>query len=512
MVPGLVWGVTGVLLTGLSRACFTIGSERCGSDTAAQARLKAYHGFILITLVFGLIISGVTAHHFEHTVSIRSLSWERIILTVVNIFSFIGTVFSGTFVLAYSPISFEDANINFSNIPIRAPELLASSSSSLLVMLVAIYSTPVPYLSWVQIAGYIFANMSLIGGQQMYDYVLICMDNTQQEINKSFGDEQPIEKRKPSKVVTGAALFCLVIFFSWIVSLLSPALINSLPPSLPTRYDLNYHPESRFDIVISMYEEDPVDVKSMLERIKSTALLSIMSPQVIIYTKNFHHDLAALQKATGADVVERLPNLGREGGTYLWHIVNKWDELARQTMFIQAHAHNMRELIPRISSYLVPDTGMLSLGFPGVTCSCDSCGDRWGWEDGSGVIPELYERIYAQACTSETKILLSYKGQFVASARRIRGISRKHYATLLETITSTESHNKTITGGVELEGSVTGENTPDNPYFGFTMERIWGLLLQCGTDGGVASRCPSLLSGMGRGGKVSDCQCLDAKG
>jgi hypothetical protein len=66
-----------------------------------------------------------------------------------------------------------------------------------------------------------------------------------------------------------------------------------------------------------MYEEDPLDVKSMLERIKSTTLLGIMSPQVIIYTKNSHHDLAALQKTTGADVVERLSNFGREGGTYL---------------------------------------------------------------------------------------------------------------------------------------------------------------------------------------------------
>jgi hypothetical protein len=510
MVPGLVWGVTGILLIGLSRACFTIGSERCGSDTAVQARLKAYHGFILMTLVFGLIISGVMAYRFEHNVSIRSRSWDRVILMVINIFSFIGAVFSGTSVLAYSPISFGDSSINFSNIPIPAPELLASSSSSLLITLVAIYSTPVPYLSPIQIAAYIVANMSLIGGQQIHDYVLNCRDNTQQEISKSFGDEQPIEKRKPSKVVTGAALFCLVIFSSWTVSLLSSASINSLPPSMPTRYDLSYHSESHFDIVISMYEEDPVKVKSMLEQIKSTTLLSIMSPQVIIYTKNPHHDLVALQKVTGADVVERLPNLGREGGTYLWHIVNKWDELARQTMFIQAHAHNMRELIPRISSYLVPDTGMLSLGFPGVTCSCNSCSDRWGWEDGSGVVPDLYGRIYAQDCTSETNILLSYKGQFVASARRIRGISRTHYATLLETITSTESDNKIVTGGVELEGGVTGENTPDNPFLGFTMERVWGLLLQCGTDVRVASRCPSLLSGMGRGGKVSDCQCLDA--
>jgi hypothetical protein len=61
--------------------------------------------------------------------------------------------------------------------------------------------------------------------------------------------------------------------------------------------------------------------------------------------------------------------------------VSKWDSLAEQTLFIQAHAHNIRELLPRINDYLVAGTGMLSLGFTGVTCDCNSCTDRWGWED-----------------------------------------------------------------------------------------------------------------------------------
>lgn len=61
-------------------------------------------------------------------------------------------------------------------------------------------------------------------------------------------------------------------------------------------------------------------------------------------------------------------------------------------------------------------------------------------------------------------------------------------------------------------GGATGVDSPDNPYFGFTVERIWGLMLQCATDRGVAVRCPSLLSGMSRGGNVGDCQCLDGGG
>ena len=146
---------------------------------------------------------------------------------------------------------------------------------------------------------------------------------------------------------------------------------------------------------------------------------------------------------------------------------------------------------------------MLSLGFTGVLCDCNSCGDRWGWEDSWAVVPALYEKIYNKACETDTPILLSYKGQFIASARRIRGISRKVYGGLLDTITSTEgwSHDEKIVG--------SNEDSPDNPYFGFTVERAWGLLMQCATDGGVAARCPSLLSGMSTAGSVGDCQCLD---
>jgi hypothetical protein len=249
--------------------------------------------------------------------------------------------------------------------------------------------------------------------------------------------------------------------------------------------------------------EDPKFVKKMLDAIKSTSMLKDIKPNVILYTKDQDVVLSKLKEATGANSVERLDNLGREGGTYLEHIVNKWDSLAEQTMFIQAHAHNMRELIPRINDYLVPETGMLSLGFTGVECECESCGDRWGWEDKYGAVPALFEKIHNEPCDPTTPILLSYKGQFVASARRIRGISRKIYGGLHEAITSKEgySHNKTYVGDAV--------DRPDNPYFGFTVERIWSLLMQCATDGRVAAKCPSLLSGMGRGGDAGDCQCLD---
>ncbi|KAL5327139.1 hypothetical protein ACEPPN_004831 [Leptodophora sp. 'Broadleaf-Isolate-01'] len=508
MVPGLVFGVGGILLMGASRALFIIGSERAGSNLAVQARLKACHGFVLMTLIFGLLFSGVAGYYIEYLGSTSSLGFGTVTFMILNLISIIGAAFSGTSLTAYSPISFEDTISQFSHIPVHGSDFLPPFAASLLVLLAAISSNPVSFISLFQIGAYLIASACLLGFEQIHNYVLICMSVVQQRINKLFGRDIK-ESRTPSRISTASALFVIFIVLSSIISSLAYSAITSLPPSLPTTFDTAFVPSNRFDIVVSMYQEDPASVKAMLTAIKRTTLLATLQPRVIIYTKDPKQDLYKLKVATGADLVERLDNLGREGGTYLWHIVNKWDDLAEQTMFIQAHAHNMRELIPRINSYLVQETGMLSLGFTGVTCTCNNCSDRWGWEDKWGVVPALYEKIYSHACKPEAHILLSFKGQFVASARRIRGVGIKIFGGLLTTITSKEgwSHDTT---SLEMAGVGAEGDSPSNPYFGFAMERVWGLVMQCGTDTGVAARCPSLLSGMGMGGKVEDCQCLDA--
>ncbi|KAF4626091.1 hypothetical protein G7Y89_g12070 [Cudoniella acicularis] len=489
MVPGLVCGVLGILFIGLSRACFTIGHDRAGPGIATQAKLKASHGFVIMTLVFGLAFSGISGYYLETIDSIYPKSNSTLILLGLNIASFVGTAFAGTSLMAYSPISFDDPASRFSNIPLRPVESVAAFVSSIFLVLAAIYSSPVPVISWVQLAAYMISSASLIGADQIHNSVLMATDSGAQKVLKPIIDE----KRKPSRLFSMIALLLLAILSSLAVSYLANSSIASVSESLPSSLDLSYKPDSRFDIVVSMYKEDPTFVKKMLDSIKLTSMLSSIEPNVIIYTKDPEADREGLKRITGANIVEKIDNLGREGGTYLYHIVEKWDSLADQTMFIQAHAHNMRELIPRINDYLVPETGMLSLGFTGVLCKCGSCGDRWGWEDKYNAIPQIFEKIYKEPCEPETPILLSYKGQFVASAKRIRGINKKIYGGLMTAILSKQghwSHNKTIVGD--------NKDTPDNPYFGFTMERLWGLLMQCGTDGGVAAKCPSLLSGKGR--------------
>ena len=274
-----------------------------------------------------------------------------------------------------------------------------------------------------------------------------------------------------------------------------PGKVAGLPrPSLDTEYQALFN----FDIVISMHRESLASVSSVITRINELDAIAT-SPRIFVYTKDEHADTSQLQRDLNAFDVIQVPNVGRESETYLRHIVANWDTLADHTLFIQADIHNPREFYARIQDYFQPNTGMLSLGFSGNTCDCKNCGDRWGWSDRSGVLLDIYEKANRKSCGP---MLLSYKGQFLASARRIRGVNREVYEDLHHALVDPHSwaHQPKY-----LKGRPDSLNAP---YFGYTMERLWSTLLQC-SDLDVAWKCPTLLSGTRRGGGPGDCQCFD---
>ncbi|KAF2011679.1 hypothetical protein BU24DRAFT_354629 [Aaosphaeria arxii CBS 175.79] len=268
--------------------------------------------------------------------------------------------------------------------------------------------------------------------------------------------------------------------------------------------DTAYVPQRDHDIIISMYKEPTEHVASLISGLRDIPGLS--NAHVLIYIKDAEADLEVIERGTGADEVTSLPNLGREGETYLNHIVNRWDNLARQTFFLQADVHNPREFWPRITDYFDPvRTGMLSLGWSGNVCNCYECGDKWDVRDPTGLFPKVYGQI--NNSTSCDQVLLSYKGQFVVSAQRIRGVKKSVYEDLRDALVNPDSwaHQETY-----LQGRPDSLNAPQ---FGFQLERMWNLLFQC-SDLDVAFKCPSLLSGSGIGtgrigGSKEDCQCLD---
>lgn len=201
-------------------------------------------------------------------------------------------------------------------------------------------------------------------------------------------------------------------------------------PHSPRPIVLNreYAPNRSVEIVLSMYKEPVDEVKKLLYNLKSVPGLS--DALSTIYLKSNETETSTIRQKTGADRVIALPNIGREGETFLNHILHQWDSLARQTVFLQADIHNPREFYPRITNYYSRDqTGFLNLGFSGVVCNCADCGDRHSWQDNKRLFPEIYSRIdHSNSCDH---VLLSYKSQFIVSAARIRGISRDIYQSTL---------------------------------------------------------------------------------
>ncbi|KAK7180661.1 hypothetical protein PSPO01_13259 [Paraphaeosphaeria sporulosa] len=266
--------------------------------------------------------------------------------------------------------------------------------------------------------------------------------------------------------------------------------------------DLTYTPHTNTEIVISMFKEPTDQVAHLVSALKAMDNVG-RDARVHIYIKDMNANVEEVQRATGANEVTPLPNIGREGETYLKHILGNWDTLARETIFLQADVHNPREFYPRVRDYFVPGrTGMLSLGWSGQVCNCDTCGDRFNFWDTAHIFPEISNLINSAAKCD--KVLLSYKGQFIASAKRIRGVSKAIYQDLHDAFVNQDNwaHQEEY-----LQGRPDSMNAP---VFGFTMERMWNLLFQCNSME-IAWRCPTLLSGHRIGGNIEDCQCLDPK-
>ncbi|KZM21331.1 hypothetical protein ST47_g7526 [Ascochyta rabiei] len=267
----------------------------------------------------------------------------------------------------------------------------------------------------------------------------------------------------------------------------------------PVLLDQNYVPQLPVEIVLSMYKEPIDEVRKLVTHLQSMPALS--DAHVTIYIKDSEANNAYVKEQTGAHNITTLPNVGREGETFLNHILNRWHDLARQTIFLQAGIHNPREFYTHVSNYYDrAQTGFLNLGWPGRLCEYGNCSDRFGWQDNLQFIPQVCKQMYNS--TTCENVLLSYKGQFIVSAARIRGINKDIYHDLWQAFVD---ENNPAHQPSNLQGRPDSMSAPD---FGYTMERLWNLLFQCSSVD-VGWKCPTLVSGWRIGGDISDCQCFD---
>ena len=111
------------------------------------------------------------------------------------------------------------------------------------------------------------------------------------------------------------------------------------------KYSNIFSSQSRhqFEVVLSYYAENVHHVRRFIEYLREVQKLKKFQPYFIIYNKNSKIDNTYLKLVLKADVVHQLPNLGREGATYLYHIIENYDRLANHIIFCQAGAEGITQ-------------------------------------------------------------------------------------------------------------------------------------------------------------------------
>ncbi|KAK2623803.1 hypothetical protein QTJ16_006984 [Diplocarpon rosae] len=315
-----------------------------------------------------------------------------------------------------------------------------------------------------------------------------------------------------------------------------------LEPSNPLLDTLYRAPNLRsFDVIIAHSEGDSIEtIAHLVETFTSHPFIIGLNTRVIVYSKDPTFNMTestaqSIKGLFGGDFsVQTLRNTGGVTATFLHHILYSWAFMPVQTLFLSTNTTDALTLplhAQRLTDYFLPmefplpdalpKTGFLNLGGQ-ESCWCGACFDSFGWEDSFHLIPSMWSAARPGSPTCES-VLLTYGNHFIASAARIRGVKKDVWEMLYDGLVNEDmgnawAHKKEkmplrLAGeegqGRYAEGEVYGR--PDSlvrPYLGLTVERLWGVLLQCSRPE-IAWGCPSLEVGWRSGGRREDCGCVE---
>ncbi|GAA5935868.1 hypothetical protein JCM10213_002143 [Rhodosporidiobolus nylandii] len=327
------------------------------------------------------------------------------------------------------------------------------------------------------------------------------------------------------------SVLALVPFLPLLVYLITtPATTSSissacsyLPPSLRTSVcpaSASVPTSRTIDLVVSYYDEDLERTKKHIEDIRATDFVSKRSSRVIIYNKGARGDMEIREamQLQRADEVVPLPNLGREGATYLKHILLHYNAtvaalspsfrpssspslaatvarlrtttLADHTYFLQPHLAWESIARPRLQ-LVAPETGFAHFG-PMLRSDCGKDG-RIGAD--FPIVKELYNIFVGEVCPPSGQ-LSAWSAQFAVSKRRILANSYVRYAAIDELLEAPEGHWIHDMWGPNESGG------PSNPAVGHSVERAWPVIFGC-ADPKIADECPDDVF------VREKCQCLD---
>ncbi|GAA5844314.1 hypothetical protein JCM9279_001765 [Rhodotorula babjevae] len=303
---------------------------------------------------------------------------------------------------------------------------------------------------------------------------------------------------------------------------LLPALLSLLYTSF-----LALAPSPTLDIVIAHHSLPPSALAHHIAAVREAPLARLSRVRVYVYEKGDWSDEAlwgGLSGAlrTGRDEVVRLPNVGREGGTYLEHIVAHYNAsvpsssasassaaswlpglglglgaraLADTTLFLQEHLAWDWVAAPRLRRTLSTRTAFVSLGpYQTNLCGLDS-----EVHTQMGGIRDIFEMVKGRSCAEgneEDRVLSTWAGQFAASRRTLLKNELDVYERLVRMVEAPDDDP------IHKQYNPSGPSTSSNPAFGHALERSWPLLLHC-DDKRIAETCKDVAF------EPEDCQCFE---
>jgi len=307
-------------------------------------------------------------------------------------------------------------------------------------------------------------------------------------------DQENLQDEAPVWQVCRLVVICIAAF-SWFVVVMVAGSHSVFIPFRPSLVAPGQDTARSLDLVITYHDESLDQLARNLNALLHLPNVATLDSRLILYAKASKTPLDELSRTLNASIVDissisvhELPNKGREGETFLHHMLDYRDDLADHTFFAQADMHNPWYLQRRIEQYFVQSTGFLSLWHMESMCTdCDDCRDHSTWSPDAAAL----KQVFADANNNETcsDFVPTFRGQFIASAERIRNNKKDFYEGLRSRLMDPKE---------------------ENPAFGYDLERLWGVVLQCPGGRRIADRCPSMASGLlGTVGELEDCQCLD---
>lgn len=184
------------------------------------------------------------------------------------------------------------------------------------------------------------------------------------------------------------------------------------------------------EIIVARYKEDI----SWIEKIKQNHIYTI-------YNKYYTQDIS-------------LPNIGREGHTYLYHIYHNYDNLSNINLFSQGdpifHDHHFIEKINHFN------LSLMDLNYPiffGDSAIEGIYGNSYHKHPNGLPIYYFLDLLFNIKCQPDDKFKINYGGIFLVSKKLIHYRPREFYKFLLFLLSN------------EID-----------PIEGYIMERLWSFI------------------------------------